>query len=111
MLVTMNHISGLLVASFGNDLVSKLQEEGEKRIKIPFRSSTIHFIELLNQNSRAYHQDLNECRDMKMVLQWYFFQLFWYPLVLKGADIPTYKRHSKVLVVQVVENTQEKIKK
>ena len=27
------------------------------------------------------------------------------PLVLKGADIPTYKRHSKVLVVQVVENT------
>ena len=27
------------------------------------------------------------------------------PLVLKGADIPTYKRYSKMLVVQVVENT------
>lgn len=27
------------------------------------------------------------------------------PLVLKGADIPIYKRHSKMLVFQVIENT------
>ena len=38
-------------------------------------SGTIHFIGLLNHFSGAYHQDLSEYRVMRIVLQWYFFQM------------------------------------